>query len=272
MPSPQTDITALKSRLRETWMAGDFGQIARYTARAAEQFVERLKMRAGMRVIDLACGTGNTAIVEARAGARVIGVDIAPNLLEQARTRAVQEGLEIDFREGDAEHLEFADGSFDAVVTMFGAMFAPRPQLVAAEMLRVCRPGGMIAMANWTPQGFVGQMFKVTAKHAPPPAGVPPPVLWGDESAVRERLEAGVSELKFERVLCNFDYAFSPASVVELFRQYFGPTQMAFARLDTGGQAALSADLVELWTAWNQRKDGGTMIRGEYLEVVATRR
>lgn len=272
MSPGQPDITALKSRLRATWMAGDFGQIARYTARAAEDFVGRLKIAPGMRVLDVACGTGNTAIPEARAGARVIGVDIAPNLLEQARARAAEESLDIDFREGDAEHLEFADGSFDAVVTMFGAMFAPRPELVAAEMLRVCRPGGMIAMANWTPAGFVGQMFKLTAKHVSPPADVPPPVLWGDESTVRKRLEAGVSDLKFERVMCDFDYSFAPASVVELFRQYFGPTQMAFARLDVAGQAALRADLEQHWTQWNQRKDGGTMIRGEYLEAVATRR
>ncbi len=272
MSSTQTDITALKSRLRDTWMAGDFGQIARYTARAAEEFVGRLKIAPGTSVLDVACGTGNTAIPEARAGARVTGVDIAPNLLEQARSRAAQEGFAIDFREGDAEQLPFADVSFDAVVTMFGAMFAPRPHLVAAELLRVCRPGGMIAMANWTPAGFVGQMFKLTAKHVPPPADVPPPALWGDEATVKERLGADVKELKFARVMCDFDYPFPPANVVELFRQYFGPTQAAFARLDVNRQAAFAADLVNHWTQWNQSKDGATMVPGEYLEVVAVRR
>lgn len=272
MSSASTDINALKSRLRDTWMAGDFGQIARYTARAADEFIARLKIAPGTRVLDVACGTGNTAIPAAHAGAQVIGVDIAANLLEQARSRAAQEKLQVDFREGDAEQLAFADGSFDAVITMFGAMFAPRPQMVAAELLRVCRPGGMIAMANWTPAGFVGQMFKLTAQHVPPPAGVPPPVLWGDEATVRERLGAGVKELKFTRVLCDFDYSFPPAKVVELFRQYFGPTQVAFSRLDAKGQDAFAADLEKQWSQSNQRSDGGTLVRGEYLEVVATRK
>ena len=166
----------------------------------------------------------------------------------------------------------FADGSFDAVVTMFGAMFAPRPQIVAAELLRVCRPGGMIAMANWTPTGFVGQMFKLTAQHVPPPTDVPPPVLWGDEATVRERLGAGVRELKFTRMMCDFDYPFPPAKVVELFRQFFGPTHVAFSRLDAKGQEAYAIDLEKQWTQWNQRSDGGTFIRGEYLEVTAVRK
>ncbi len=272
MSSVPTDITALKSRLRDTWMAGDFGQIARFTAREAEGFVARLKIAPGTRVLDVACGTGNTAVPEARAGAQVTGVDIATNLLEQARSRAAQEGLQIDFREGDAEGLKFADGEFDAAITMFGAMFAPRPNLVAAEMLRVCRPGGMIAMANWTPSGFVGQMFKLTAKYVPPPADVPPPSLWGDEATVRERLGAGVKELKLTRVLCEFDFPFPPAKVVELFRQYFGPTQMTFARLDAKGQAAFAADLEAHWKQHNQRTDGATRTRGEYLDVVAVRK
>src|SRR5579872_5568282 len=182
MQSAQTDIAGLKSRLRDTWMAGDFGQIARYTAKAGEEFVERVQLTPGARVLDVACGTGNTAIPAARAGGQVTGVDIAVNLLQQARLRAADEKLQIDFQEGDAEKLVFADASFDAVITMYGAMFAPRPHLVAAELLRVCRPGGTIAMANWTPTGFVGEVFKTTSKHVPPPADVHPPVLWGDEA------------------------------------------------------------------------------------------
>lgn len=266
------DIAALKSRLRDTWMAGDFGQIARFTARMAEEFVARLKIGPGMSVLDVACGTGNTAIPEARAGAKVTGVDIATNLLEQARARAADQGLEIDFREGDAEQLDFADASFDAVITVFGAMFAPRPHLVAAELLRVCRPGGMIAMANWTPSGFVGQMFKLTAQYVPPPANVQPPILWGDEATVKERLGAGVRELKLTRQMSDFDSPSPPAKVVEIFRQYFGPTQMAFARLDPDRQSAFAADLVELWKRHNQRTDGGTFVSGEYLEVIAVRK
>ncbi len=271
MSSGPTDIAALKARLRSTWMAGDFGQIARFTAPAAEQFVERLKLSPGMQVLDVACGTGNTAIPEARAGARVTAVDIADNLLEQGRARAAEEGLQVDFRQGDAEQLPFAGASFDAVVTMFGAMFAPRPHLVAAEMLRVCQPGGMIAMANWTPSGFVGQMFKLTAKHVPPPADVPPPALWGDEPTVRERLGAGVKELKLTRVMCDFDCPFPPVQVVEFFRQYFGPTQAAFSRLDQNGQAAFAADLERHWAQHNQRNNGTTLTRCEYLEVIAVR-
>lgn len=272
MSLPQTDIATLKSRLRSTWMAGDFGQIARYTAPAAEQFVNRLKLTPGARVLDVACGTGNTALPAARAGARVTGVDIAGNLLEQGRARAAQEGLEIDFREGDAEQLPWADASFDAVITMFGAMFAPRPHLVAAELLRVCRPGGMIAMANWTPAGFVGEMFKLTAKHVPPPADVPPPALWGDEATVQERLGAGVKELKLTRVMCDFECPFPPAGVVEFFRQYFGPTQAAFSRLDLKGQAAFAADLESHWARHNQRNNDTTLVPCEYLEVIAVRK
>ena len=183
----EIDFNTLKTQMRAIWMAGDFGMIARHTAKEAEEFVSRLPIQRGARVLDVACGTGNTAIPEARAGALVTGVDIASNLLAQARQRAKQEGLEITFTEGDAERLSYPDASFDAVVTMFGAMFAPRPELVAAEMLRVCRPGGLIAMANWTPTGFVGRTFAATAKHAPPPPGLPAPVLWGDEATVRQR-------------------------------------------------------------------------------------
>jgi len=272
MQSSSTDITALKSRMRDTWMAGDFGQIARYTQKAAEDFVTGLKFKPGTRVLDVACGTGNTAIPAARAGAKVTGVDIASNLLQQARARAAEEKLEAEFHEGDAEKLAFTDGSFDAVVTMFGAMFAPRPQLVAAELVRVCRPGGTIAMANWTPTGFVGEMFKTTAKHVPPPADVPAPVLWGDEAKVRERFGDKVTQIKFTRTPCTFDYPFSPVTVVEFFRRYFGPTQTAFSKLDENGQAALAADMENLWSRHNQYKGPErTVVTAEFLEVVAVR-
>src|SRR5919205_2555729 len=170
-----SELDALKTKLRATWIAGDFGEIARYYAVQAEDFIKRLDLRPGMTVLDVACGTGNLAIPAARTGATVTGVDIAPNSVEQARENARREGLNVQFDEGDAEALPYGDASFDAVVTMFGAMFAPRPELVAAELKRVCRPGGLIAMANWTPTGFIGKMFKTMTSHVAPPAGLPSP-------------------------------------------------------------------------------------------------
>src|SRR6185369_11554241 len=163
------ELETLKSRLKATWSAGDFGQIAKATAAGAAEFIERLHLQPGAKVLDVACGSGNLALPAARAGAIVTGVDIAPNLIKQARENAEREGLKIQFDEGDAEALPYDDASFDAVVTMFGAMFAPRPELVASELKRVCRPGGFIAMANWTPNGFIGQMFKITSSLVPPP-------------------------------------------------------------------------------------------------------
>src|SRR5260370_13098301 len=186
--SSAIDINALKDRLRDTWMAGDFGVIAAYTAEAAKEFVAHLTLAPGAVVVDVAGGTGNAAIPEARAEAVVTGVDIASNLLEQARARAAKEGVKATFEEGDAEQLKFPDGSFDAIVSMFGAMFAPRPERVAAQFLRVCRPGGLIAISNWTPTVFVSENFRITATHAAPPASISAPVLWADYATVRVRL------------------------------------------------------------------------------------
>lgn len=269
--SSTTDFTALKQRMRDTWRAGDFGVIAAHTAKIGEQFVSRIKIQSGMKLLDVACGTGNTAIPAARAGVTVTGVDIATNLLEQARTRAGKENLNIRFDEGDAESLPYPDAFFDIVISMFGAMFAPRPEIVAAELLRVCRPGGTIAMANWTPNGFTGQMFKATSKHVPPPPGVPPPVLWGDADIVRQRFGKGVSQISCTPQPAEFRLDLSPAEVVQLFRKYFGPTQVAFARLDPAGQIALTADMESLWTQANEAKDGTTRVQNEYLEVQAVR-
>ena len=269
--SSTIDLTALKQRLRETWMAGDFGVIASYNIKLGEQFVSRINIRTGMKVLDVACGTGNTTMPAARTGAAVTGVDIAPNLLEQAGRRASQEGLSVQFDEGDAETLPYPDASFDIVLSMFGAMFAPRPEVVAAELVRVCRPGGSIAMGNWTPAGFTGRLFKTTAKHAPPPPGVPPPVLWGDEATVRQRFGSRVSKLTCTRQIAEFRYDAPPAGVVQLFRRYFGPTQAAFAQLDPAGQAALAADLESVWAQANEAKDGTTLVQNEYLEIHAVR-
>jgi ubiquinone/menaquinone biosynthesis C-methylase UbiE len=240
MASAPGDFQQLKQRLRGMWMAGDFGQIARLNEQEGVEFANRLDLKPGMKVLDVACGTGNQSLPAARAGADVTGLDIAPNLLEQARKRAQAEGLKIEFIEGDAEQLPQSSASFDVVMSMFGAMFAPRPDKVASELLRVCRPGGFVAMGNWTPEGFVGTMFTITAKHSPPPPGVPPPVLWGDPKTVAERFSAAARVDSRKRELL-FEFPFSPADAVEYFKEYFGPTKMTFARLDASAQEALSS-------------------------------
>ncbi len=271
--TPAPSIHQLKDSMRSAWMAGDFGKIAHTVAAAAEAFVGRLPVEPGDRVLDVACGTGNSAIPMSRRGAIVTGVDIAPNLVQQARERAAAEGLSIAFDEGDAEQLPYADASFDMAITMFGAMFAPRPELVAAEFARVVRPGGMLAMANWTPTSFAGQMFKVTGRHVPPLPGIAPPVLWGDETVVRQRLAGHFEQIETQPILVETDMPFPPSGAVSFFRQYFGPTQMAFSRLDAAGQTALAADLEDLWSSANVSPDPAnrTMIQNQYLQVIAVR-
>jgi ubiquinone/menaquinone biosynthesis C-methylase UbiE len=267
------DFAELKQRLRASWMAGDFGQIARLNAQGAEDFVARLNLKPGTKVLDVACGTGNQSIPAARTGAQVIGLDIAPNLLEQARQRAVSENLKIEFVEGDAEKLPYPAGQFDVVLSMFGAMFAPRPEVVASELKRVCHPGGLVAMGNWTPEGFVGQMFLITARHAPPPPGMLPPSLWGVEKVIAERLGAGerkIARLETKKQELLFDYPFSPADAVAFFRKYFGPTQTTFARLEEPAQKALADDLTQHWAKNNLGDANHTVIKAEYLEVHAT--
>jgi 2-polyprenyl-3-methyl-5-hydroxy-6-metoxy-1,4-benzoquinol methylase len=265
------EMENLKTKLRAVWSAGNYGQIAKSIAGGAEEFIERLNFRAGTRVLDVACGTGNLSLPAARAGAEVTGVDIAANLVEQARERAEAENLKIRFDVGDAEDLPYEDGSFDVVVTMFGAMFAPRPDRTASELKRVTRPGGLIAMANWTPEGFSGKIFKLGGKYAPPPPGVPPPVLWGDEETVRERFREGIAELKTTRRVIALRYPFSPREVVEHFRKYFGPTKTAFDALDDAARDAFRRDMEELWSEHNLAADGTTEVEGEYLEVIARR-
>jgi SAM-dependent methyltransferase len=266
-----SELATLKTKLKATWIAGDFGQIAKSYVAGAQDFINRLNLKPGMRVLDVACGTGNLALPAARAGATVTGVDLAPNLVEQARENAKREGLSIHFDEGDAEALPYDASSFDAVVTMFGAMFAPRPELVAAELKRVCRAGGFIAMANWTPGGFIGQMFKTVASHVPPPAGMPSAVLWGVPETVRERFGEGISKLETRPQKVTFIFPMSPRETVEQFRIYYGPTNKAFASLNESGQAALRQDLERLWSEHNQATDGTTAVDSEYLEVIATR-
>jgi ubiquinone/menaquinone biosynthesis C-methylase UbiE len=272
MTAPQdVDIEGLKSRIKATWETGDYARIAKVTERVAIEFMDRQGVTPKMRVLDVACGTGNLAIPAAEAGAAVTGLDIALNLLTEARARAARKGVEVQFREGDAEALPCDDGAFDLVVSMFGAMFALRPEVAASELVRVCRPGGRVAMANWTPTGFIGELFKVTGRHVAPAAGAPSPLLWGDESMVRKRFGDRVSELTVRPIVAQLTFPFSISETVEFYRQYYGPTSKAFAGLSAPAQAALRADLEDLYAQRNQAADGTTTIEAEYLEVVATR-
>jgi SAM-dependent methyltransferase len=265
-----SEFVNLKTRLKKTWMAGDYDRFSRYMEGGARDFYERLDTAPGVNFLDVACGSGQLALIAAREGLDVTGVDIALNLVERARERAQAEGLRARFEEADAEALPFEDASFDIVASLVGAMFAPRPDLVAQELLRVCSPGGTIAMVNWTPQGFIGQMFKAVAKFIAP-SGMPAPVLWGDEATVRERLGEGLSDLSLVRRHYTFSYPFPPSEVVEFFRLYYGPTNQAFASLDAIGGESLRQELDALWTSHNRAGAGSTTVFAEYLEVVGVR-
>jgi SAM-dependent methyltransferase len=280
-----SDIEELKARLRATWMSGDYGHFATYLEAGALDFLARLNIAPGTRMLDVACGAGQIAIPAARAGVRVTGVDIAANLIEQARARGPPvgvdasfvegvraEGVDASFDEGDAESLAYHDAQFDLVVSLIGAMFAPRANRVAAELLRVCRPGGRIVMANWTAGGHVGQMFGIIGKYVPPSPLMDSPLQWGDEGIVRERLGAGATRLIATKRLYPMHYPFSPAEVVDLFVGSYGPMVRAMAALDAEGQASLRRDLVDLWTAHNTARDGrSTHVDAEFLEVVVDR-
>jgi len=264
------EIDGLKARLKQTWMAGDYDRFSRYMEYDARAFYDALDVPSGCELLDVGCGSGQLALLAARDGARVTGVDIAPNLVERAQARAQAEGLKARFIEGDAEALPFEDASFDVVASLIGAMFAPRPELVARELLRVCAPGGTIAMANWTREGFIGKMFKLISKFIAP-SGMPAPVLWGDETVVRERLGHGVSDLKMTRRQYRFSYPFSPAHVVEFFRHYYGPMNRAFAALDENAAGRLREELEALWSLHNSGGNELTEVSAEYLEVIAIR-
>jgi SAM-dependent methyltransferase len=273
MSTPGPTIEQIKSNMRSTWMAGDFGVVAKTVSAGAEDFIAHLGIPARARVLDIACGTGNTAIPLARRGCIVTGVDIAPNLLEQARARATAEGVAITFDEGDAEALPYGDAVFDAVTTMFGAMFAPRPELVASEMARVLRPDGLLAMGNWGPGAFVARMFKIGSTHVPPPPGVLPPILWGDDATVRQRLAPYFTNIDVRPIPLDFDLPTNAAGAVNFFRTYFGPTKVAFSKLDEAGQNAMFADLEKLWSSENLAPDPAnhTLIKHEYIQITARR-
>jgi SAM-dependent methyltransferase len=264
-------LDILKTRLKATWMDGNYDYFSRFMASSAAQFLDPLALSPGTTLLDVACGSGQVALVAAERGLKVTGVDIAPNLILAARGRAAAAGLDVQFDEGDAEALPYPEATFDVAASLFGAMFAPRPERVAAELLRVCRPGGIVSMGNWTKEGFVGAMFKTFARFLMPP-DMPSPLLWGDEAVVGERFGARVSDLRLTRVLYRFEYPFGPADVVELFREYYGPATRAFATLGEAEQAALRGELVELWSTHNTATvTGRTIVDAEYLDVVGTR-
>ena len=261
------EMSALKTRLRATWESGDYRVIAKYLERGALEFFDRLGIPPGSTLLDVACGAGQLSLPAARKGIRVTGLDLASNLVELARASAAAEGLVVEFDQGDAESLPYADGSFDAVMSLIGSMFAPRPELVAAEMVRVCRRDGRIVMGNWTPGSHVGQMFKVIGTHVPPPPGFPSPLQWGDEDVVRQRFGSSLRTLTFTQHLYPMEYPFPPEQVADLFIEYYGPTHRAHASLDEPGRAALRDDLIALWSRNNTASGGHTLVLSEYLVV-----
>jgi SAM-dependent methyltransferase len=265
------EMETLKTRLKSTWMSGNYAAFAKPIEPGALEFLARLEVTPGMKVLDVGCGAGQIAIPAARAGAVVTGVDIAVNSLEQARLRALNENLNVQFDEGDAELLPYEDASFDLVVSLLGAMFAPRPDRVATELTRVCKPGGRIALANWTPEGFIGQMFKIIGKHVPPSPLMPSPLLWGKEEVVRERFNTGITELRLTKLMYPFHYQLNPAEVVEFYRQHYGPMNRAFAGLDEAAQTALRHDLEAFWSDRNEATDSTMRYVSEYLEIIAVR-
>lgn len=266
-----SELQTIKHRLLDTWSAGDWGLIARGLRGSAEAFLDDVTVSPDERVLDVACGDGQLAIPAARAGARSTGIDIAEKWVEQARQRAKDEGLNVQFDVGDVESMPYEAESFDTVFSLIGAMFAPRPEVAMTEMLRVCRPGGRIIMGNWTPEGKIGEFFRIIARYAPPP-DMPSPLLWGDENCVRGRFGDQVSDLRLNRRLLHFDYPMPPEEVVQHYFEHFGPTRKAFESLDETNQTALRRDLEQLWRNGNQGGKGTTQIDAEILEVVAVRR
>jgi ubiquinone/menaquinone biosynthesis C-methylase UbiE len=270
MAGGDTSLLELKQRIKAAWMAGDFGKLAPHIQQEAEAFVGRLELKPGVKVLDVGCGTGNQSIPAARAGAVVTGVDIASNLLEQAAKRAQEERLNNHFQEADVESLPFGDGEFDVVMSMFAAMFAPQPKVAATEMVRVCRRGGLIAMANWIPGSFIAERHEITSRYAPPPPGLASPSLWGVEAVVRERFGEAVTVSATKRTVV-FDIPMSPGETNEHYSRHSGSTQMLIKKLDPQRRDAL---LKELLTQWTDRNRGGstrTIVDSEYLEVHARR-
>lgn len=265
------DLTALKKRQQGAWSSGNYAVVGTTLQIVGEQLCEALDLRAGQNVLDVAAGNGNVSLAAAHRWCDVVSTDYVPSLLERGRARATAEGLTITFKEADAEALPFADGSFDAVVSTFGVMFTPNQNQAAAELLRVCKSGGKIGLANWTPDGFVGQMFKIIGKYTPPPAGTKSPALWG----TRERLVEmfGPAAISVETAPRHFNFRYRSAEhCLDVFRTYYGPMLKAFAALDDLGQNCLKDDLHALIARMNKANDGTMVVPSEYLEVVVTKR
>jgi SAM-dependent methyltransferase len=265
------DLLAVKNRQRQTWASGDYAAVGARILLIAEQLIDAADLAAGSTVLDMATGSGNAALAAARAGCVVTGVDYVPELLGHGRRRASAEGLDVEFIEGDAEALPFADASFDAVVSTLGVMFTADQDAAAAELLRVSRPGATIALANWTPSSFVGDMLRTVARHAPPPAGVRSPLEWGTEPRLIELLGDGVSELLVRPRTFVFRFR-SPVEFVDFFRANYGPVNRAFAGLDDAGRARLGDDLAVLAATHGRPTGRSLAIPSEYLEVIAARR
>jgi SAM-dependent methyltransferase len=268
--APQPDLRAVKTRQQGTWGAGDYARIGTRLQLVGETLCEAANVRADELVLDVAAGNGNASLAAARRFARVTSTDYVPELLEAGRRRAEADGLEIEFRTADAEKLPFADASFDVVLSTYGVMFTPDQEAAAREMLRVLRPGGRIGLANWTPEGFIGQLFKVVGRHVPPPAGVKPASLWGTETRLVELFGPHAADIRAVRRPFTMRFR-SAEHWLDYFRTWYGPVLKAFAALDDAGQQALQADILELLHRLNC-DDGGTLvIPSEYLEVVVVK-
>jgi len=263
---------ALTERSRRIWSAGDYDRISAGFRDEAQAFVDRLSLQPGQLVLDAAAGSGNLTIPAARTGAVVTGLDLVDSLLSAAERWAAREGLAVTLDTGNVEELPYADARFDVVLSMFGVMFAARPDKVVAELARVTRPGGRVVLANWTRRGFIGRMLAMHGAAVPPPAEIPSPLLWADEGVLRERFDARTWELTSTTRTLTFRYPHTPAGTAELFRAAYGPTVRTFAALDENGRASFAADLAAHWS-WHQRSsDATTEVDSEYLEITAVRR
>lgn len=268
---PTLDYAAIKQRQQATWASGDFAIVGTTLQIVGEMLAEAVNVRADERVLDVAAGNGNATLAAARRFARVTSTDFVPALLEKGRARAMAEGLPVQFEVADAEELPFADASFDVVLSTFGAMFTPQHGRTASEMLRVLRSGGRIGLANWTPGGFIGSLFKVIGSHVAPPAGLQSPALWGTEPHLVELFGPAAAEIRCERREFAFRYR-SAEHWLQIFRDYYGPTHKAFAALDHNGQAALERDMIRLANELNVGGSGSLVVPAEYLEVVVVKR
>lgn len=269
--SAKPDLTAVKARQQGAWSSGDYAVVGTTLQIVGEDLCEAMDLRAGQMVLDVAAGNGNVSLAAARRWCDVTSTDYVPALLERGRQRAAADRLKISFQEADAEALPFADNTFDAVVSTFGVMFTPDQEKAASELMRVCRPGGKIGLANWTPGGFIGQLFKTLGGHLPPPAGVKSPALWGKHERMAELFGAGASAIVAEARSFTFRYR-SPMHFVDVFRTFYGPLLKAFDALEAPKQAALHADVMDLIARFNRSGDVTMVVPSEYLEVVVTKR